>query len=186
MGGYPAFGHHWHHYLATGPSLLGLVVPFLLLPLLVILLAAACRGWRRVDALLSPRKPAFSSARAVTTNAHPVQPMLASEVEREETARLISQAVGEGRLSIEEGGQRIDVLLRSRHRHELADLIADLPSSAPATTARPFTSAPLRLGLLAAATAAVLAAVLVQALAGLWELWPLAVVAVGASALRRR
>jgi hypothetical protein len=113
--------------------------------------------------------------------------VLASDLEREETARLVSHAVGEGRLSLEEGGQRIDAVLRSRHRHELMGLVADLPYGVPATTtARPFTSAPLRLGLLAVAAAVVLAAVLVQAVAGLWELWPLAVVAVGAPALLPR
>jgi hypothetical protein len=40
--------------------------------------------------------------------------------------------------------------------------------------------------LLGVAVAALLAAVLVQALVGSWELWPLAVVAFGASALLPR
>ena len=177
-------GHPWHHYLAAGPlSLLELAFPFLVLALL---LAAARWGVRRADALLSRRKPPAASSRAVTTNAHAVQPVLASDLEREEATRLVSHAVGEGRLSLEEGGQRIDAVLRSRHRHELAGLAADLPSRGPATTARPFASTPLRLGLLAVAAAVVLAAVLVQAVAGLWELWPLAVAALGASALLPR
>jgi fatty acid desaturase len=79
--------------------------------------------------------------------------------------------------------QRIDAVLRSRHRHELADHVADLPSPVPRTSARPFLSARQRVGFLPVAAAVVLAAVLVQAFAGLWELWPLAVVAVGASTL---
>jgi hypothetical protein len=185
MPGNPAFAHH---FWAGGPaSLLGLVFPFLFLGLLFVLLGAARSGGRRADAVLSGRKPPAASSRAVTKNTHAGQPVLASDLEREETARLVSHAVGEGRLSLEEGGQRIDAVLRSRHRHELVGLVADLPSGVPATTtARPFTSAPLRLGLLAVAAALVLAAVLVQAVAGLWELWPLAVVAVGAPALLPR
>jgi hypothetical protein len=109
--------------------------------------------------------------------------MLASDLERDQTASLVSQAVAEGRLSIEEGVQRIDAVLRSRHCHELADHVADLPSPVPRTSARLFLSARQRVGFLPVAAAVVLAAVLVQAFAGLWELWPLAVVAVGASTL---
>jgi len=112
--------------------------------------------------------------------------VLASDLEREEATRLVSHAVGEGRLSLEEGGRRIDAVLCSRHRHELAGLVADLPSRVPATTARPLTSTPLRPGLLAVSAAVVLTAVLVQAVVGLWELWPLAVVALGTSALLPR
>ena len=47
-----------------------------------------------------------------------------------------SRAVGEGRLSIEEGMQRIDAVLRSRHRHQLGALVADLPTH-PSTAPRP-------------------------------------------------
>jgi hypothetical protein len=74
--------------------------------------------------------------------------------------------------------QRIDAVLRSRHRHELAVHVADLPSPAPRTSTRPFISPHQRVGLVVVAAAVVLAAVLVQALAGLWELWPLAVLTV--------
>ena len=113
-------------------------------------------------------------------------PVLASDRERDGAASLVSQAVGEGRLSIEEGVQRIDAVLRSRHRHELAVHVADLPSPAPRTYTRPFISTPQRVGFLVVAAAVVLSAVLVQAVAGLWELWPLAVVTVGASTLPTR
>ena len=42
-GGYSAFATHpWHHYWAAGPSLLGLVLPFLIL----FLVAAWWRGPR--------------------------------------------------------------------------------------------------------------------------------------------
>jgi hypothetical protein len=114
------------------------------------------------------------------------QPVLASDLEREKATRLVSHAIGEGRLSLEEGEQRIDAVLRSRHRHEIDRLVADLPSAGPANAVRPFTSRPLRLGLLGVAAAVLLAAVLVQAFVGLWVLWPLAVVAFGASALLPR
>lgn len=183
MGGYPAFhGHPWHHYFAVGPtSLLDLMV----LPLLLVLLTTACWAGRRTAALLSRRKPSSASRQAGTGSTEAVQPVLASDAEREETARLVSHAVGEGRLSIEEGGQRIDAVLRARHRHELASLVSDLPPIAPAPSVQPFTSTRLRLLLLAVAAVVVLAAVLVQASAGLWELWPLAVVALGASTMLR-
>ncbi len=180
-GGYSAFATHpWHHYWAAGPSLLGLVLPFLIL----FLVAAWWRG--RANAVPSRPEPPAAPSRAVTRRTGAVQPVLASDLEREEAAGLVSHAVGEGRLSIEEGGQRIDAVLRARHRHELAGLVADLPLRAPAATARRFAAAPIRFALLAAAAAVVLAAVLLQALAGLWEVWPIAVVAVGASALLPR
>ena len=91
-------------------------------------------------------------------------------------------AVGEGRLGIEEGVQRIDAVLRSRHRHEIARLVADLPIGTSATRNRPLGTQlrPVSLGF---AAAVILAAVLVQALVGLWELWPVALVALGGVAL---
>lgn len=179
MGGYPALhGHPWHQYFAAGPgSLLDLIG--------LVLLTAACWAGRRAAALLSRCKPS-SAPQAVMGSTEAVQPVLASDVEREEAARLVSHAVGEGRLSIEESGQRVDAVPRARHRHQLASLVADLPPIAPPPSARPFTSARFRLVLLAVAAVVVLAAVSVQAIAGLWELWPLAVVALGASALLPR
>jgi hypothetical protein len=184
MGGYPAYGGHGlHPYLAAGPaSLLALVLPFVVLALLVALWAVACWGGRQIGALLSRRSSKPAPARALPGKASALQPVLASDLERDETARLVSHAVGEGRLSIDEGGQRIDAALRARHRHELAALVADLPSHVPASPARKLVSTPLRLGPLAVAGALILVAVLVQALVGLWELWPLAVVALGTSA----
>ncbi len=149
-------------------SLLRLLVPFLL-----VLVAVACWGRSRANARPSGREPSAGPPQAATRSAHTVQPVLASDFEREQTTLQVSRAIGEGRLSIEEGGQRIDAALRARHRHELAGLVADLPPRAPPTTARPFTATPIRVALFAAA--------LVQAIAGLWELWPLAVVALGST-----
>ncbi len=187
MPGDPGFSHFGHHYLAGGPySLLEFTLPFLFLALLFVLMSVARWGRHRAEVFWSDRKRSAVSVPAATTNALVGQPVLASDLEREEATGLVSHAIGEGRLSFEEGGQRIDAVLRSRHRHELAGLVADLPSPGPATAARPFISTPLRLGLLGVAAAALLAAVLVQAMAGLWELWPLAVAAFGASALLPR
>lgn len=185
MPGNPAFGGHpWHHYLGAG-SLLDLVFPFLVLVLLMILLAAARWGRHQADALLSRRRTQAASP-AVIRPAHAVQPELASDLERETITRRLSHAVGEGRLSLEEGEQRIEAVLRSRHRRELASFVADLPSDARKTSTQLLTSGPLRLGLLAMSAVVVLAAALVQAVAGLWEIWPLAVITLGVSALLPR
>ena len=185
--GYPVTNHPFHHYFAAGPaSLLELVLPFLVIALFLLLLAAGRRGADWAEAELSRHKSRAASRRAVMRRARAAPPVLASDLERDETASLVSQAVGEGRLSIEEGVQRIDAVLRSRHRHELAVHVADLPSPAPRTYTRPFISTPQRVGFLVVAAAVVLSAVLVQAVAGLWELWPLAVVTVGASTLPTR
>jgi len=179
--GYPEYASHpWHHYMAAGAaSTLELVLPFLVVALLI---GAGRRGadWARTH--LSRRSSRATSVGVATRTARAVSPVLASERERDETASLVSRAVGEGRLSIEEGMQRIDAVLRSRHRHQLGALVADLPTH-PSTAPRPFTSTPLRAGLLAVTAAVVLAAVLVQALVGLWELWPFAVLTLGASTL---
>ena len=98
---------------------------------------------------------------------------------------LVSQAIGEGRLSIEEGMERIDTVFRSRHRHEIGSLVADLPTR-PSPATRSFTFTQLRTGPFVVAAAVIFAAVLVQALVGLWELWPLALVALGWSTLLPR
>lgn len=178
--------HAWYHYAGAGPaSLLGMVVPIVVLLLLMLLLSAASSSGSRASALLSRRKSRGAGPSAVSRQLHPERRELASDVERDQTARVVSHAVGEGRLSFDEGERRIDAVLRSRHRHELAGLVADLPhGTAQTTDRRPSTR--LRLGLLMVAATMVLAAVVVQAVIGLWVLWPLAVVVLGASALLPR
>ncbi len=186
--GYPGYANHpWHHYWQGGPaSLLELALPFLVIALFALLVAAGRWGANQAKALWSRHKARAASPRAVMLEAHSGPPVLASDRERDEATNLVSQAVGEGRLSIEEGMQRIDAVLRSRHRHEIGSLVADLPSRSSATITRPFTFTRLRMGLLVVAAAVIFAAVLVQALVGLWELWPLAVVALGGSTLLPR
>jgi hypothetical protein len=184
MPGNPAFGQYTHHYLAGGAgSLLQFTLPFLFLGFLFVLMALARWARQRADVLWSNRKRSAVSVRVADKGSFVAQPVLASDLEREKATGLVSHAIGEGRLSLDEGVRRIDAVLRSRHRHELDRLVADLP---PAHAVRPFASRSLRLGLLGVAVAALLAAVLVQALVGSWELWPLAVVAFGASALLPR
>ncbi len=175
--------HPWHHYLAGGPaSLWGLVLPLLIVTVLAVVLAAGREGANRARTLLADRQARPASPQAM----HPARPVLASDRERDEAASLVSDAIGEGRLSMEEGVQRIDAVLRSRHLHELGTLVADLPTRTPATSSRCAATTPPRLGLLAVAAAVIFAATLVQALAGLWELWPVGVVALGGATLLPR
>ena len=53
-----------------------------------------------------------------------------SDAERERIAQTLRAAVGEGRLTLEEGDQRLATLYTTKYRDELAPLIADLPASA--------------------------------------------------------
>jgi hypothetical protein len=54
----------------------------------------------------------------------------ASDGEREQYARLVREATGEGRLSLEEGDERLGQIYAARFRDELRPLVADLPSGA--------------------------------------------------------
>lgn len=51
----------------------------------------------------------------------------ASDAEREEYAAVVREAVGDGRLSLEEGEERQAKVLAARFRDELPPLVADLP-----------------------------------------------------------
>ncbi len=153
MDGYPSPGQPWHHYVGVGqPSLLGAVVLLLSMFALLVILSAArwvalwCVAW---TGAWRCRPKSARAPGSLTESRHDAQPVLASDREREETTRIVSQAIGDGRLSVEEGGQRIDSVLRSRHRHELTSLVADLPPAVSAST--PVISAALRFALLAVA-----------------------------------
>jgi hypothetical protein len=185
--GYAGYANHpWHHYMAVGPaSLLELVLPFLVIAVFALLMTAGSWAANQAKALFMKRKAHAASPPALTSEADSGSPVLASDRERDEALNLVSQGIGEGRLSIEEGMQRIDAVFHSRHRHEIGSLVADLPTSPPSAT-RSLTFAQLRRGPLVVAAAAIFAAVMVQALVGLWELWPLALVALGWSALLPR
>jgi hypothetical protein len=57
-----------------------------------------------------------------------------SDAERERTCAALHKAAGEGRLSLAEVEERIAKVYDARHRHELADITADLPAeTGPAT-----------------------------------------------------
>jgi PadR family transcriptional regulator, regulatory protein PadR len=168
--------------------------------LYLILIRLADRGW--LEACWEDEQPAGRPRRHLyrLTGYHPlhagpsagagdgvqVHPVLASDLEREQTLQAISHAVGEGRLNLGEAERRIEAVLHSRHRHELAGLVVDLPQPALSEPGKRGGSSPLRLGLLAVAAITILAAVVVQALAGLWELWPTAVAGCGLWAARLR
>ena len=187
MPGYSGFpGHHLHQLAGGAGSLLELAVPFLVLAILVVLMAAVQWAGRRIEDFRNRPIPPAGVSGAVARHSAAVQPVLASDLEREQIARLVSHAIGEGRLSFEEGDERIDAVLRSHHRHELERLVADLPAGFP-DPSPPVPGSPLRRRVLAVAAALVLAAVGVQALVGLWVLWPVAVASLGiASILPRR
>ena len=165
-----------------------------------ILIRLADRGW--LEAWREGEQPAGRPRRHLyrLTRYHPLHeghpgtsgddrqahPVLASDLERDQTLQMISHAVGEGRLNLNEAEPRIEAVLHSRHRHELAGLVGDLPQPALSEPGNRGGSSPLRLGLLALAAITILAAVVVQAAAGLWELWPVAVVGSGLWAARPR
>ena len=108
--------------------------------------------------------------------------MRASDAERDRAAQTLSDAVAVGRLTLDEGRERIGAALGARHRSELDDLLADLP-----TEAAPASPPGVRHGMgwvrgpviAALAAMAVFAAVVTQAVAGVWAMWPVAIAAVG-------
>ncbi len=57
----------------------------------------------------------------------PAKAVRASDSERERIAKLVSDAAGEGRLTLAEAEERLDRVYATRYRHELAAFVADLP-----------------------------------------------------------
>jgi hypothetical protein len=57
----------------------------------------------------------------------PTRPVLASDAEREAVIARLHTAVGEGRLTADEAGERIATVHTARYRAELAGPVADLP-----------------------------------------------------------
>jgi hypothetical protein len=58
-------------------------------------------------------------------------PLRASDAERERVAKLVSDAAGEGRLTLAEAEERMDLIYATKFRHELDTFVADLPDGAP-------------------------------------------------------
>jgi len=69
----------------------------------------------------------------------------ASDSERERIAKLVSEAAGEGRLSIAEADERLERVYAAKFRHELAEFVADLPAEPPRTELRKLERFPTRL-----------------------------------------
>jgi len=57
------------------------------------------------------------------------QRIRASDAEREQVAHILRTAMGEGRLTLDEGEQRLTAVYQAVYRDELAQLTADLPES---------------------------------------------------------
>src|SRR3954466_13163902 len=90
----------------------------------------------------------------------------ASDPEREEYAKLVREAVGEGRLTLGEGDERLAQVYAARFVDELAPLVADLPRPQPPAPRHPYH--PYRRGFLGRHITAV---VFVSAvLIGIWSL----------------
>lgn len=60
------------------------------------------------------------------------RPVRCSDAEREQTTQAVNEAAGEGRLSLTEVEERITAVYSARYRHELAEVVADLPALAAA------------------------------------------------------
>ncbi len=54
----------------------------------------------------------------------------ASDAEREEFAQIVREATGDGRLSLDEGDERLAQVYAAKYRDELRPLVADLPAGA--------------------------------------------------------
>jgi hypothetical protein len=60
-----------------------------------------------------------------------------SDAERERIAQILREAVGEGRLTLEEGDERLATLYTTKFRDELNPLVADLPAATKASSGGP-------------------------------------------------
>jgi Domain of unknown function (DUF1707)/Cell wall-active antibiotics response 4TMS YvqF len=72
----------------------------------------------------------------------PDQPVLASDAERDQSVELLRTAVVEGRLTLEEFTERVELAQAARTDLELAALSRDLPASPPARTSGAAVPAP--------------------------------------------
>jgi len=61
----------------------------------------------------------------------PAKAVRASDTERERVAKLVSDAAGEGRLTLAEAEERLERVYATRYRHELAAFVTDLPGQEP-------------------------------------------------------
>ncbi len=71
----------------------------------------------------------------MSTDGNPTR-VRASDAEREEFAQMVREATGDGRLSLDEGDERLAQVYAAKYRDELRPLVADLPSGAPPEPSR--------------------------------------------------
>jgi hypothetical protein len=62
-----------------------------------------------------------------TDSARPSSRVRASDAEREQYATVVREAVGEGRLTLDEGDERLAAIYAAKYRDELRPLVTDLP-----------------------------------------------------------
>lgn len=168
---------------------IGLAFLVYLAPLILLALLTAVLGGVRGCSPRRAREPAAEVHAGARAHEGRSPLVLASDAERDEALQAISYAVGEGRLTLDEAKLRIEAVLHSRHRHELTEQVGDLPPRAQPVPGDRRQSSPrqlLPLGLAAVAAVGVLAAVVFQAVAGAWELWPVAVAGCTLWAVRPR
>jgi hypothetical protein len=63
----------------------------------------------------------------MSTESGPSSRVRASDAEREEYASAVREAVGEGRLTLDEGDERLARIYAARYRDELRPIVTDLP-----------------------------------------------------------
>ena len=145
---------------------------------IVAIVVAGTRLRRTADHGLEPEvdaeeRPALQPVPTVAAASHEVVPVRASDREREAAAACVGDAMGEGRLDLDEGVDRLDAVYRARDRAALEWLVADLPHRAPP---RARATRVDRHGILGtAALVTVVGAAVAQMVAGAWVLWPVAV-----------
>lgn len=160
--GYPPYGAHWHQQWVALPSLLDVMAFPLMLGALVVILSVGRRIGEGLEARCRARPEERPQLQSGT------HPLLASDTERERAVGLIARAMGEARLGVQEGTDRIDAIWQATHQHQLSELVSDLPA-APEPARRKVGAGPLLALLISLVAAAV------QGVLGLWELWPVAV-----------
>lgn len=177
--------------LDIGLSFLVYLAPLFLIALLTAALGGNGAGFRHRRSLqrqtTQSELPSPNAGNAAgVLEAGRISPILASDAERDDALQSISCAVGVGRLTLDEAVRRIDAVLRSRHRHQLTELVGDLPVQVREDAIPARDSTGLRPALLVGALLATLTAVVFQIGANVWEFWPVAVAACGLLAVRPR
>jgi hypothetical protein len=103
----------------------------------------------------------------------PVEGIRASDTEREQIAKLLQAAAGEGRLTPEEAGERLAQASSARYRDDLEGLVADLP---PVTLEVPIGRPPRRAFWLIGGAIRAAAFVGLMVLVWLFAFWPLGLI----------